>query len=60
LDERLKSLADEHVDKERPSCDPAVIRVQIGRLKARRLTMLGRYTPTHPAVLQIERQLRIL
>jgi len=28
--------------------------------KARRLTMLGRYTPTHPAVLQIERQLRIL
>jgi len=33
LDERLKSLADKHVDKERPSRDPAMIRVQIGRPK---------------------------
>ena len=60
LEERLKSLADKHVVEERPSRDPAVIRAQISRLEARRLTMLGRYTPTHPAVLQIERQLRIL
>jgi len=41
LDERLKSLADEHVAKERPSRNPAVVRVQIGWLKARKLTMLG-------------------
>ena len=33
LEERLKSLADKHVDKERPSRDPAMIRVQIGRPK---------------------------
>ena len=60
LEERLKSLADKYVVEERPSRDPAVIRAQIGRLEAHRQTMHGRYTPTHPAVLQIERQLRIL
>jgi hypothetical protein len=60
LETRLQTLADKYAIEERSPRDPAVIRAQISRLEARRLTLLGQYTPTHPGVLQIERQLRLL
>lgn len=60
LESRLQALSDKYVVEERPSRDPGRIRTQIANLEARRLTLLQRYTPTHPSVLQIDRQLRIL
>jgi len=60
LDARLQTLSEKYTIEERPSRDPAKLRAQIANLEARRLMLLERYTPTHPGVLQIDRQIRIL
>lgn len=60
LDARLQALSDKYAVEQQPSRDPARIRAQIASLEARRLKLLERYTPTHPGVLQIDRQLRML
>lgn len=60
LEERLRALSDRYAVPERATRDPDELRAQIARLQERRLSLIGRYTPTHPTVLQIERQLRVL
>ncbi len=60
LDTRLKALSEKYAVEERQIRDPARIRAQIASLEARRLKLLERYLPTHPGVLQIERQLQTL
>ncbi len=60
LEERLRALADRQAVQGRTTRDPAAIRAQIAHLEERRLSLLGKYTPTHPAVVQIERQLNRL
>lgn len=60
LGARLQALSEKYVSDDQPSRDPAQIRAQITGLEARRLKLLERYTPTHPGVLQIDRQLRLL
>jgi hypothetical protein len=60
LDARLQALSEKYAVEERASRDPAKLRAQIANLEARRLRLLERYTPTHPSVLQVERQLRML
>lgn len=60
LENRLQTLAGKYTIEERPARDLARIRSQIAGLETRRLKLLERYTPTHPGVLQIDRQLRIL
>lgn len=60
LGARLEALSEKYVGEAQPSRDPARIRAQIASLEARRFKLLERYTPTHPGVLQIDRQIRIL
>lgn len=60
LETRLQDLADKHTIAERALRDRAGIVAQITRLEAHRSKLLERFMPTHPSVLQIDRQLRIL
>lgn len=60
LEARLQALAEKYAVAEQPARDPAQIRAQIANLEARRLRLLERYTPAHPSVLQIDRQIRTL
>lgn len=60
LESRLQDLSQKYGVKERTPREPARIRAQIANLEARKSKLLARYTPTHPGVLQIDRQLIIL
>lgn len=60
LESRLHDLSRKYSTEERTPREPARIRTQIANLEARRSKLLERYTPTHPGVLQIDRQLIIL
>lgn len=60
LEERLQMLAGKYTIEERPTRDPEQIRAQIAGLEERRRSLLLRYTAEHPAVVQINRQIRVL
>ncbi|MCX7673924.1 MAG: hypothetical protein N2Z63_10095 [Thiobacillaceae bacterium] len=60
LEERLQAMAQKYPVDEDPQRDPVQIRAQIAALEERRQALLLRYTPAHPAVVQLDRQLRIL
>lgn len=60
LEERLQTLAEKYTIEERPTRDPEQIRAQIARLEERRQSLMLRFTAEHPAVVQINRQIRVL
>lgn len=61
LEERLQMLAGKYTIEERPTRDPQQLRAQIAGLEERRRSLLLlRYTAEHPAVVQINRQIRVL
>lgn len=60
LEQRLQMLAEKYTIEERPTRDPEQIRAQIAALEERRQSLLLRYTAEHPAVVQVNRQIRVL
>lgn len=60
LQEPSQGLSQKYGIKVRTPREPARIQAQIANLEARKSKLLERYTPTHPGVLQIDRQIIIL